>query len=153
MFPIYHFSKLKEFFHLVSLSFSFESFGFRKLGILNRNCWWNLQQMWSDYKICEQGTPLPWTLVEFYAKYPIPQRLVSLCLLNLEPRRKEELSSFCFNHNKIDNAFLCHLLKPDVKKVECKELWRHWQDKRNSYHFHRNLKQKHRLIAMGNPHF
>lgn len=53
---------MKEFFCLVSWSFCFESFGFRKLGILNRNGWWNPQQMWRDYKICEQGTPLSWTL-------------------------------------------------------------------------------------------
>lgn len=30
-------------------------------------------------------------------------------------------------------------------------MWRHWQDERNSYHFNQNLKQKHRVVAMGNP--
>lgn len=114
------FQKWKNSFILASLSFSFESFGFRKLGILNRNCWWNLEQMWRNYKICEQGTPLPWTLLELYTKYPIPQRLVSLCLLNFKPRKRKEHASFCFKHNKIDNAFICHPLKPDARKLNAK---------------------------------
>lgn len=105
MFLIYHFSKMKEFFCLVSWSFSFESLGFRKLGILNRNCWWNLQQMWRDYKICERGTPLLWTDLGHIPKYPIPQRLDSLCFLNFKPTKKKEHVSFCFSHNKINNAF------------------------------------------------
>lgn len=105
MFPIYHFSKMKEFFCLVSWNFSFESLGFRKLGILNRNCWRNLQQMWRDYKICEQGTPLLWTWVGSHTKYPIPQRLDSFCFLNFKPRKKKKHVNFCFSHNKINNAF------------------------------------------------
>lgn len=140
MFPIYHFSKMKEFFCLVSWSFSFESLGFRKLGILNRNCWWNLQQMWRDYKICEQGTPLLWTWVGSHTKYPIPPRLVLFCFLNFKPRKKKEHVSFCFSHNKINNAFSIQLSKLDTTQVKCNELWRHWQDERDSYHFHQNLK-------------
>lgn len=136
MFPIYHFSEMKEFFCLVSWSSSFESFGFRKLGILNRNCWWNLQQMWRGYKICEQGTPPLWTWVELHTKYPLPQRLDSFCFLNFKPGKKKEHVSFFFSYNKINNAFLVQLSKPDTKQAECKELWRHWQDERNSYHFH-----------------